>query len=303
MSASAAGVELREGIAITHTAGEGTLVLGTQRGDGTAAVLRRHGFRWSTNIGAAGAWYLPQSRDRAPRQSVIDQVADQLRTAGFTVGTAVDPTARTTAEVESDRAIRLSGRADALSARAGRLEAVAGAAHDDAHAMAEAIPFGQPVLVDHYSAGRDLRYRARMGAKMDKAVATSRAAQETARRADASRANEQRRLTAGATRRRISRLEADERALARRARRDDHAPDLARVEDELSHWRAHLARLEAAGVKLWGPGDFRRGDRVNGSCTVVRVNTKSLTVQHDVWGPGHTHPLPYDRVRSMERPA
>lgn len=34
--------------------------------------------------------------------------------------------------------------------------------HDRAHTMAEAIPFGQPILVGHHSEGRDRRYRAKI---------------------------------------------------------------------------------------------------------------------------------------------
>lgn len=50
--------------------------------------------------------------------------------------------------------------------------------------MADAIPFGQPIMVGHYSEGRDRRYRARIGATMDRAVADDRKATEMARKAD-----------------------------------------------------------------------------------------------------------------------
>jgi len=39
-----------------------------------------------------------------------------------------------------------------------------------AHTMADAIPFGQPILVGHHSEGRDRRYRARIEGKFSKGV-------------------------------------------------------------------------------------------------------------------------------------
>ncbi len=40
---------------------------------------------------------------------------------------------------------------------------------DQAHKMADVIPFGQPILVGHYSEGRDRNYRARIEGKFAKA--------------------------------------------------------------------------------------------------------------------------------------
>lgn len=297
---------------VGHSAAEGTTVRGTGRGDGSAEVLRRHGLRWSASClaqGEPGFWYVPHSRDRAPRRGQIDRLADDLRAAGFEVTVTVSDTARSTADVEADRADRAAARAAGLTGRAGRLSATAGGLHEQAHRLADAIPFGQPILAGHHSQGRDTRYRERMGRTMDKAVATSREADEVARRAGAAEANQSHHLSAGATLRRIDRLEADQRALERRtaarpgnAYLGDVATERARLADELTYWRAHLATLEAAGTKLWSREDFLPGDRVNGSCTVVRVNPKSITVQHDVWGAGHTHTLPYSKVRTMSRP-
>ena len=40
--------------------------------------------------------------------------------------------------------------------------------HNQAHEMASVIPFGQPILIGHYSEGRDRRYRARIENKFRK---------------------------------------------------------------------------------------------------------------------------------------
>lgn len=49
-----------------------------------------------------------------------------------------------------------------LLRRADKLEAASRAALEGADKMAEIIPFGQPILVGHYSEGRDRRYRERI---------------------------------------------------------------------------------------------------------------------------------------------
>lgn len=79
-------------------------------------------------------------------------------------------------------------------ARAARLEgwAAANATKSDALAIAadrkaDTIPFGQPILVDHYSAGRDIRYRESIQRDMRHAVEAENKAEEQARRAESIR--------------------------------------------------------------------------------------------------------------------
>lgn len=75
-------------------------------------------------------------------------------------------------------------RVEQLRAKADRLAAASDALADEATTMADAIPFGQPILVGHHSEGRDRRYRDRIGAKMGRAVAAEREAREATRKAD-----------------------------------------------------------------------------------------------------------------------
>ena len=56
---------------------------------------------------------------------------------------------------QEERRERFEKRAEQLRAEARRL-------HGQAHEMASAIPFGQPILVGHHSEGRDRRYRERI---------------------------------------------------------------------------------------------------------------------------------------------
>lgn len=106
--------------------------------------------------------------------------------------------------------------------------------------------------------------------------------------------------------RRIAKLEAEQRDIARKLERaepgsDWHARLFELADDlaeELTYWRHHLASLEAAGTfKVCAAADLGPGDTVRtrfGFRTVVSVNRKSLTVSTPYsW----TDTLPYDEVR------
>lgn len=81
-------------------------------------------------------------------------------------------------------------RIDRLKARADRQTRVAATLHERAKAMADIIPMGQPIMVGHYSEGRDRNYRARIDRTFTKSMEASKDAQELARRADAAENNE-----------------------------------------------------------------------------------------------------------------
>lgn len=74
-------------------------------------------------------------------------------------------------------------RRDRLLAASTRADATAENALDRSHQMLDAIPFGQPILVGHYSEGRDRRYRARSEALMRRGISESQRAEELRRRA------------------------------------------------------------------------------------------------------------------------
>lgn len=70
-----------------------------------------------------------------------------------------------------------------LEARAAKARKEASATHQQAHSMADAIPLGQPLLVDHHSYKRDVKYRERMGNKMRQSIEADRKAEHYERRA------------------------------------------------------------------------------------------------------------------------
>ena len=87
-------------LTIEHTEAEGTLLLGTSRGDGSAEVVKALGWRWGRSI---GLWFVPRSRDTAPKRPLIEQTARQLREAGFEVEVSIDTTTGDRAAMEPRR--------------------------------------------------------------------------------------------------------------------------------------------------------------------------------------------------------
>lgn len=85
----------------------------------------------------------------------------------------------------SSYAERQAARRERLEAAADRAAVASGTTYLRARTMASAIPFGQPILVGHYSEGRDRRYRARIHNTFGKAFAMQDQAQDLARRAAA----------------------------------------------------------------------------------------------------------------------
>lgn len=66
-----------------------------------------------------------------------------------------------------------------------RLEAEGNARYKRARALADVIPFGQPILVGHHSEGRDRRYREKIHQNFGKAFAALKESEDAARRAAA----------------------------------------------------------------------------------------------------------------------
>ncbi len=299
------GEECGSRITITHTHAGGTLIEGSARGDGVYELLRGLGDNWRyfPSLRQIG---LGQSRDKLAKTWVIDRAAEALRNAGHEVTVEIDETERRdVATIEAGRAERAGARAEHYSERAERRGAEANETYAKARQMAEAIPFGQPMMPDHHSYGRDRNYRARMGRTYDRAFEGMREAERLADRAEAAEATQAHRESIPATLRRIERLEAERRGVARdltgrmdwvpdgsgghdyrlvrpegdyRARLEVRAADL---DGQLAYWRQHVAAAEAGGVKVWTAADFTKGDFVlhHGRWyEVLRVNPKSLTL-------------------------
>jgi len=289
-------------LTITHTREAGTLIDGTERGDGTNVVLKAHRWRWSRNL---GTWYVPQSRDRAAKVRMIETTAAALREAGHDVEVTIDDTARPAAVVEADKIARQAARVDALAARAERKAGAAAAAYARHEAAVERLPEGgEPIKIGHHSEKRHRRDTERAWSTLGTAVHAQRdadAAQEAAATATATTGARYSPVTVG---NRIDRLAAQirkyerelvapvydpdtgyrpatEREQARRRRRLE--PAIAEARDNLAHWQGVRAQQIADGtVTDYGPHNVAKGDAVKISGDwrrVVRVNTKTVSVE------------------------
>ena len=282
-------------IAITHTRADGTMAVGGAKGDGSGDILKQHPqrFRWSPSL---RCWIIRNSRDKQADHRKIECAAIALREAGFEVSISIDEeTRRTFAEAEADRYERAEARAE-------RRQDYADAAADRSASLYAAgreklsrIPFGQPILVDHYSANRDRNYRARASAQIDRSFAEADKHAHHANLATAAAAYRGHRENVPRTLRRIEKLEAEERQLLRLLEPRQHESGnadtsewdtelkrrLDETREQLEYWRDHVKAAEASGVKVWRKEDFAKGDfvRYGGRWyEVLRVNAKSVTV-------------------------
>ncbi|MGH7743318.1 MAG: DUF3560 domain-containing protein [Candidatus Dormibacteria bacterium] len=293
-------------LTISHSYAEGTLIDGTTRGDGTAEILKAKGWRWFRSL---GMWGVQQSRDKPVDRWKIEATTEALRAAGFEVTIDIDDTPRAMEDREADRAVRAEARSDALADKAMRRAYESSVKLDRAHEMASLIPFGQPVLMDHYSAGRDMRYRKRIQNLNRQGFEAGHQAEHLQARADTAGARMEYRENPARVARRLEKLEADRRGVQRDI--DGHTRNFRngrgkivtsevfepatggyrerltiRVSDfdeQIRYWRAFLDQAKADG--RWNPIDpasMNRGDFVryaNRWHKVVRVNKTTVSVE------------------------
>ncbi len=270
-------------LTITHTPTDGTLVEGTTRTDGTAAILKSHGWRWSPNL---GAWYLRNSRDRAPHTTLINRTADALRTAGHDAVITIDPTTRPARDVEADRTRRADERAAALAAKAERVTARATAAAARSEQADARLPDnGQPILIGHHSERGHRRAIERADNARRASITADVDAREAARRAEVAAHATDARYAPVTVANRIERLTSEERHLERR--RGAHPSlqldaDLERLGDELAFWReVREEQIRSGQASAYGPHNVSEGDavQIRGRWyEVVRANRKTVAV-------------------------
>jgi len=309
-------------LTITHTHEEGTLIEGTSRGDGTAEILKREGWRWGRSI---GAWYVPHSRDRLPNPWKIQRTVAALRVAGFSVAMSIATDIRPTADVEAAKIERQADRVDALDAKAERKAAAEVAADERAAAAHRRLPEGgEPIKVGHHSEGRHRNAIAKARAALGQSVEASRDAERARGRADAARITTDARYSPVTVGNRIETLGAELRKLERRLTEAVHdsergyrpgtaeeqarhtenlAPYIEEKRDQVAYWEGVRAEQIAIGRAT---GHHRttvqKGDlvKIRGSWhRVVRVNPKTVSVET---GYTWTDTAPYAQIQDLRRP-
>ncbi|WP_424212714.1 DUF3560 domain-containing protein [Streptomyces sp. BI20] len=308
-------------IKITHSPREGTLITGTSRHGEEAEILRaRHypsGYtnpaRWTREL---ECWYLPHTRDQRARGTVLTALAERLTEAGHpTTVTINNDDRRPFAEAEAERIARAADRADRFTGYAENASARSTAAWRAGHAIADGIPYGQPILVGHHSERRARRDQARIEAATRRSIEEHDRAEHWTRRAQAAAGHEAGRADLGTTLRRLEKLRAELRAVekwqagrsAKGQSRDTTDPSVRedlhathqQLTEEIAHWEEAVRAAEAAGAKLWSRADFRPGDLARHRGTwyeVLRVNPRSLTIPNPITGNGS------DTVRAADDP-
>lgn len=280
-------------VTIEHTDDSGTLLQGTARGDGASEVVKALGWRWSR---ALGAWFVPRSRDVAPKRPLIERTAGALREAGSVVDVQVDSTPGDRPAAEARRTERSGKRVEMLTQRSTREQATADERSAAADRITEHIPFGQPILLGHHSQAKAERTAAKVHAhrraswehqsKADAAAAAARtaAAGPGARHDPVTVANRVERLSAG--------IRLDERRLAALEASTDQVRNgcdqsllerLAAARADLEHWQGVRAAQLADGTATdYSRETVRPGDlvKIRGRWyTVARANAKTVAVQ------------------------
>jgi len=243
-TATAAPDRQRRTITISHTNKDGTLVIGTQREDGSREPLRAAHFKWSRRL---GMWFMPQSRGRAARRGRIDQLAAGLRDAGFEVNIEIE---------EYDAAAAFDALQNAAGERSERLADRAqheqlGEAHSEPSAAREPSDNVASAAERSNAAAREAKRRENpvvMGRKVERLQA------------------EERQLT------RILETATGDYAEQMRRRLTDVQADLKFLAEKIGQ----------SGARKYAPEDFKPGDLalVRGRwAKVKRVNRKTLAVE------------------------
>lgn len=304
------------GLTITHDAEAGTVIDGTARGDGSAVVLRRAGWRWSRTL---GAWYVPRSRDRRADRPLIDRTVQLLSAAGFAVHVTIADTLRPAAQVETDRIRRQQQRAGHLAERADRAHEQAARAAARADELTGRLPLGQPILAGHHSEPAMRRHAARLREATQAAVTAQERADQARHRADTAAAATGARHDPITVANRIRDLTARQRQLQHRidghtrtiavlpdgTRHTETTPpargdgrgglddELARLTDQLTYWQQIRADQIAAGAATdHGPDTINPGDlvRIRGQWyRVLRINRATVRIEGE---PGMNNTTP-----------
>lgn len=301
---------------ITHTVTEGTLLDGTSRGDGSAAVLKPLGWRWGRSI---GCWYLPRSRDHRADSRRIETTHAALTAAGFSATITIDDTMPTMADLEQCRRDRQEQRVDRLTDRATRAGATADTAEQAARRAVHQLPHGgEPIKVGHHSESRHRRALDQADRAIRKSIDADTAARRAQAKLNAAANTTGHRYAPRTVANRIAKLEADRRGVQRRldgytdghgvyatpipAATGTHREQLLQTRDELDgtldYWQQIRADQIAEGAATnYTQADIAPGDqvRIGGQwLTVVRANKTTVSVET---GYSWTDRTPYPNIQ------
>lgn len=181
--------------------------------------------------------------------------------------------------------------AQRIEARATKARDESTAHYERSNQLAEVIPFGQPMMPDHYSYRSDLSYRKKIWRQMDLFVAFYRKAEWLDNRAEGSRRLQRRTTNISMMQNRLDRLQADVRFVRRNYEEAKklRETDLDYYRKRLTILASEIVPLQAALAERGGlPFDkveaerpFQPGDliQIRGRAVyIVKVNPKTIKV-------------------------
>lgn len=214
---------------------------------------------------------------------------------------------QTFAERQEAKQDRAEDRAERREEWADKAAARSEAAHKGVRRIADAIPFGQPILVGHHSERHARKDQDRIHSGMRKAIDEEAKAKHHARMASIAREAADPRHTVAFMARRIKDAETGLRDVDRKLAGSQGEPTGEWLErltamradfiDRLGYWKA---KMEVVGGVQHDKTTIAKGDRVlygHAWYPVVRVNTKTVTVSHWLGIPSMTWQVPYPEVR------
>jgi len=308
-------------ITITHTSGDGTLLDGTTRGDGTNTVLKTQGWRWGRGL---GKWYVPQSRDAAPKLQIIEATVKALTEAQCTVHVQLDDMARTTAEVETDIAARATLRATRLQAKAERKVHEAHIAELALQSAQRRLPAaGEPIKTGHHSESRHLRAIDKATTAWQHSVEADHIAQEATEKAESAKHATGARNSPETTAHRLEKLTAQMRKIKRELDGYTANPatpyahpvpplageakirayqQLSDLSEKIRYWeRIQQEHVATGRIGNYNQGTISPGDHVLIGARwhqVLRANSKTVTVQ----ATGSANKAPYSSIKDHRTP-
>ena len=166
-----------------------------------------------------------------------------------------------------------SERAERFEARAEKAEKQATALYEQAHKMADEIPFGQPILAGHHSEKRDRNYRDRIHNKFGKAFEENDKAKHYAAKAEiaSTTAEGTQYSNPGYLGRRIHELEAKVRKY----------PNYSEYQEKLDFFKTKLAACVENGTKVYNKETLKQYKEVFLHSTwypIVRLNPTTVAV-------------------------
>jgi len=263
--------------------------------------LKRAGFRWSS---VQKIWYAKGFYGYAKT------VAEELAVYGGEIGEPL-----TIDEKVEQKLARADARVERYEEKAEKSKETGEALITQARKMADIIPFGQPILVGHYSEKGDRNYRGRIDNKFRKGFETLEDAKTYEHRAETASKVEDRLFNTGTVLRRIAKLEAQWRYAAAYLNQTAKHKEMGlsegvisrkymegledimeKYEHEIAYWKKVI---EEHGGKVWTPKDFAKGDRVivrGSKATIEKVNKKTIVVKYDTEWMNHLDvtKVPYD---------